>query len=426
MSDTPIKNTILITVDCLRADKFEQAASDNLIDSMAQLADTGLVFENAFTVANATDPSLTSFMTAADPRTHGVVENGWGLDRDVPVLSERLSKAKTSTFGVVSVDHLSHEHSKLGRGFDSYRTGKDYDTLYPFLSRIYNTKAFNRFFNFIKDVGVGDYKVKTLLRDLGIIQLHCRSGSAVTDDAIAELDRVDSPFFGWVHYFDMHEPRNFDRDQVPNLGEYTASMVKTDEYVSRLLSALEERGLREETLLILTGDHGENLGDHGYTGHGRTLYDEEIHVPLVFSHPSIEPRRIQSQVRTIDIAPTILDVFEVDHPDAFKGKSLQPAITGEALDDRDVFTIAYPEFSEAVALRSDGWKLIRDGEDHELYDLSSDPDERTDLSGQDEHESIEKTLAEKLDSWLTSKDDVQQQTIDDNTKEMLEDLGYVD
>jgi arylsulfatase A-like enzyme len=387
---------------------------------------TGLVFENAFTVANATDPSLTSFMTAADPHTHGVVENGWGLNQHFPVLSESLSKTGVDTFGVVSVDHLSHEHSKLGRGFDSYQTGRDYDTLYPILSRIYDTRAFNSLFSFIKDVEIADYKMKTLLRDLGVIQLHCRSGRTVTDDTVAELDRIESPFFGWVHYFDMHEPRNFDRDLVSDHGEYIASMVKTDAYISRLLSTLKKRGLREETLVILTGDHGENLGDHGYTGHGRTLYDEEIHVPLVFSHPSIKSRRIDSQVRTIDIAPTILDLFGVNQPDTFGGESLRPALAGGTLEDRDVFAMAYPEFSEAVAVRADGWKLIRNGESHEVYDLSSDPDEQTDLSDEDAYGSIVETLNESLDSWLTSTDDIQQQTIDDETKEMLEDLGYVD
>lgn len=424
--DPDIENVLLVTVDCLRYDRFGRAVEAGLTDALSGLTDAGVVFENAFTVANATDPSLTSFMTATYPHTHGVVENGWGLDEDVPVVAEEIVAAGFDTFGVVSVDHLSHEHSGLGRGFDAYHSGRGYDTLYPFLSRIYDTKTFNFTFGAVKDLGIGHYTVKSLLRSLGLIRLHCRTGESVTDEATAELDRVEPPFFGWVHYFDMHEPRNYRREFLPELDEYTASMIEIDGFVTRLLATLEDRGLRENTLVVLTADHGENLNDHGYTGHGRTLYDEELHVPLVFVHPELEGQSVDAQVRTIDIAPTILDIIGIDSPESFEGESLSPALHGGPIDDRDVFATAYPEFSDAAAVRSGEYKLIRDGDEYELYDLTADPGETSDLSDDDDYSSVRATLAGKLHSWANEGTAAEEQRIDARTEEMLEDLGYID
>ncbi len=273
-----IRNVLLVSIDCLRADRYREGIESGILPTFAALDDRGTTFESAFTVANTTDPSLTSFMTARYPFDHGVVENGWGLDEEYAVAAAQFREAGYDTFGVVSVDHLNHEHSRLGRGFDRYFDGASYDTLYPYLSKIYDNKIFNTVFGAVKDVGTETYTVKSLLRDTGLISLHARRGKNVTADAIEGLDESEDPFFGWVHYFDVHEPRNAPREYLGDHDEYTAAMMHVDREVGRLLDALEERGLAEETLVVLTGDHGEALGDHGYTGHGRTLYDEELHV----------------------------------------------------------------------------------------------------------------------------------------------------
>lgn len=418
------ENVLLISVDCLREDYFDEALAADSVDALGRLARTGIRFDNACTVANATDPSLTSLMTATYPQTHGVLENGWGLDADRPVLADLLSTAGYETFGVVSVDHLSHEHSGLGRGFDAYHSGRGYDTLYPILSRIYDTKTFNRVFGAIKNVGTERYNVKNLLRDLGLIRLHCRTGASVNADTIAELDRSDGPFFGWIHYFDMHEPRNFDRSLLADHDEYTASMHTVDQCIGDVLSALESRGLLDSTLIVLVADHGENLGDHGYSGHGRTLYDEEVRVPLVFAHPDIEPETVSEQVRTIDLAPTILELLGVTPPDAFEGRSLLRETNGSIPGDRDVFLTAYPEFTEAVGLRAGGYKLIRQDGTYEFYDLMNDPDEQTNLF--DTADGPPSTLVERLEQWAADSDATQSQDVSDETRAMLSDLGYVE
>ena len=434
-SDLDPENVLLVSVDCLRADRFREAVESGAVPAFARLRDGGVAFETAVTVANTTDPSCTSLLTGSYPHTHGVRENGWGLEESVPVVGEPLQNAGVDTFGVVSVDHLSDEHSKLGRGFDAFRDGDgSYDTLYPILSRIYDTRTFNRVFGAVKDLGIGRYTVKTLLRETGLIRLHARTAESVTGDAVEELDRADPPFFGWVHYFDVHEPRNYDRADLDETDEYGAAMRLVDDRVGTLLDELEARGLAEDTLVVLTADHGEALDDHGYTGHGRQLYEEEVRIPLVFAHPDLEPGRIDDQVRTIDLAPTVLDLFGVDAPEAFEGVSLfsrpEDPERGNVDDpppgDRIAFLTAYPEFTESVGVRVPEWKLIRADGEYELYDLDADPGERRDLVAAGETDGTPyDDLKERLRAW-EADGDVAEQSVDEETREMLADLGYVE
>jgi len=447
-----IRNVLLVSVDCLRADRFYEGCEAGLFPNCAALLDGALEFTETYTVANTTDPSLTAFMTAKYPLEHGVVENGWGLDEAHDTAAERFRAAGMDTFGVVSVDHLADEHSKLGRGFDRYEDGQNYGTLYPILSRIYDTKTFNTVFGAVKNLGIGRYTVKNLLRDLGLISLHCRSARSVTDDAKACLDDVapksdaetnadETGFFGWVHYFDVHEPRNAPRDLLDDHDEYTAAMMRVDDHIGELQDELEARGIADETLVVFTGDHGEALGEHGYTGHGRTLYDEEINVPLAFDHDALPDRQVDTQVRTIDILPTLLalvgadgldaagrPVFDVAGADGTLGTvdDLDTADVAPVIEDRQLFAMAYPTFGDRVATRTPRWKLLRDREEEseELYDLDADSDERDDLA--DEETDRRESLAADLDDWLAGFGETAEQEVDESTEEMLADLGYME
>ncbi|MFW6448069.1 MAG: sulfatase [Halobacteriota archaeon] len=421
------RNVLLITVDCLRADRLEAAIEAGYAPNIAALSADGTRFERAFTVANATDPSLTSLLTGLIPPAHGVMENGWGLDGSVPTAATRLRATGFDTAGVVSVDHLAHEHSGLGRGFERYHDGDGkYEAIYPLLSRIYDTRTFNLVFGAIKNRGVAGITVKDLLRRLGIIQLHERPAKSVTADAVAAIDELEEPFFTWVHYFDLHEPRNAPRHlRHEHEDRYDAALHHVDDHVGRLLEALVDRGALDDTLVVLTADHGEALGEHGYTGHGRTLYDEELHVPLVFAHESLPKTSVRSQVRTIDILPTILEVLGLDG-DGLDGHPL--LAEGSVLDevDRPVVAMAYPRFGARYAVRTPTHKLILDSEAGtvELFEFEADPAERVDVAGEDPDEV--RRLKSHLDPWLERTDRVTEQTVDEETEEMLADLGYVD
>ncbi|MFP4590696.1 MAG: sulfatase [Halobacteriales archaeon] len=421
------RNVLLVTVDCLRADRLASAISDGLAPNIEALAAEATRFDRAFTVANATDPSLTSMLTGRIPPNHGVLQNGWGLDAAVPTVAHRLRDAGFDTAGIVSVDHLAHEHSGLGHGFARYADGDGkYDAIYPILSRIYDTRAFNLAFGAVKDRGVGGVTVKDLLRRLGLIQLHERPATHVTADAIEAIDAVDEPFFAWVHYFDLHEPRNAPRRlRREHDDRYTAALRHVDAHVGRLVEALEARDALEETLVVLTADHGEALGEHGYTGHGRTLFDEELHVPLLLAHPGIPAQTVKAQVRTIDIAPTILATLGVD-TGPLDGATLLADRAVDGPEDRPLVAMAYPPFGERYAVRTPAHKLVvdRDAGTVELYDLEADPRERRDIA--DASPELVERLLVHLRPWLERNETVAEQSVDEETEEMLAALGYVD
>lgn len=422
----PPTNVVLVTIDCLRGDRFEDALQAGLLPNFAELVHGGTVFEAAYTVANATDPSLTSMMTGQIPPHHGVLENGWGLDPSIPVGAELFEDETLDAGAVVSVDHLADEHSGLGRGFDRYEDGGGaYDTIYPVLSRIYDTKTFNTVFGAIKNRGIGDVTVKDLLRRLGVIKLHERPATSVTDDTRTLLEELTPPFFLWTHYFDLHEPRNAPAAYRREHDRYTAAMIHLDDQMGTLLDTLKEHGIREETLIVLTADHGEALDDHGYTGHGRTLYDEELHVPLVFAHEAYPDRTVTAQVRTIDILPTIVSTLS-DVELTVDGEPLFDDQLAPLEADRPLVAMAYPPFGNRHAVRVPAWKLIRDhdADTVELYDLEVDPGEDRNVA--DDHPDVVEELLTHVATWEQAAEDVTDQTVDEDTEEMLADLGYVD
>lgn len=420
------ENVLLVTIDCLRADRFEAARRDGLVPHLDALAEEATTFTAAYTVANATDPSLTSMLTGRIPPHHGVLENGWGLSADVPVGAELFGDASPAAGAVVSVDHLADEHSGLGRGFDRYEDGGGaYDAIYPVLSRIYDTKTFNLVFGAIKNRGVGGVTVKDLLRRIGLIRLHERPATSVTADTLEVLDELSAPFFLWTHYFDLHEPRNAPKRLRRDHDRYTAAMMHVDDQIGTILDALEDQGRREETLVVVTADHGEALDDHGYTGHGRTLYDEELHVPLLWSHHAYPTTAVSAQVRTIDLLPSIVDAVGETATDV-DGAVLFDASGRPSSTHRPVVAMAYPRFGDRHAVRVPEWKLIRDREAEtvELYDLEADPAETADVA--DAHPDVVDELREHLEAWDQAVADVSAQSVDADTEEMLADLGYVD
>ncbi len=419
-------NVLLVTVDCLRVDRLQDELEAGHLPAFDRIRSRGLSFSNAFTVANTTDPSLTSMLTGLTPPSHGVLENGWGLPEEIPTIATHLASAGYDTAGVVSVDHLADQHSGLGTGFNRYEDGgSTYDTLYPILSRIYDTKTFNTVFGAIKNRGVAGVTVKDLLRQLGLIRLHERPASRVTGDTVDAINELEPPFFAWTHYFDLHEPRNAPRALRRGRDRYTAALHHVDEQLGALQDALAARDLLEDTLIVVTADHGESLDDHGYTGHGRTLYDEELHVPLFFSHPSLPNERVDTQVRTIDIVPTILALLEEAPLDTDGTALVSPDGTITESDQRLVAQ-AYPPFGEKYAVRTPSWKFIDDraNDSVELYNLQADPEERTDVSS-DEPEVVAE-LQDAVETWLQRRQAVEDQSVDEATEEMLADLGYID
>jgi len=156
--------------------------------------------------------------------------------------------------------------------------------------------------------------------------------------------------------------------------DYDRCIREVDHYVGELLQTLDELGLADRTLVVLTSDHGEAFGEHVVIGHGFSYHQEAVHVPLVFRGPGVVGgRRIPTPVSLVDVMPTILDLLGLPAPADIQGRSLRDALAGREVARRPVFFQWIG--ADHVGMRSGPAKLVRVGSTFQTYDLSKDPDE---------------------------------------------------
>jgi tetratricopeptide (TPR) repeat protein len=263
-----------------------------------------------------------------------------------------------------------------------------------------------------------------------------RPGAEVVDHAIKWLaeDR-ERPCFAFVHLYDPHTPYLAPepyQSQFPatRLGAYDAEVASVDAQVGRLLEALAADGRLAETLVIVTGDHGEMLGERGEQQHGFFIYDSAIRIPLIMVGPGVPVRQVTDQVRIVDVMPTALDYLGIDVPTTVQGTSLRPASDGQPLGlvaySESWFTRYHYGWSELRSVQDGQYKYIR-APRPELYDLRADPAETQDLS------STRPQLAAKMEQALsalierTTRPDAPAgpRTVDSETEAKLMALGYV-
>jgi arylsulfatase len=438
---------VLIVVDTLRADHlstygYARPTSPHL----DRLAEDALVYENAFTVMSHTLPAHVSLMTGVHPSIHKVLSNGWRYEGPYPTLAERLREVGYETAAFVSGFPLSAA-SGLDVGFDLYREARN-------------------------PRGERTRKIR---------------GERTNLRAIRWLEsRGSRPFFLFVHYFDTHGPflsggRERSRFQVdegveahlreigasglgfsdvsserpPTLdGEpltlpaainaYDNQIHAVDALISDLLAALEGAGLADRSLIIITADHGEGLGQHRYFSHGRHLYEEQIRIPLIVRPPegtNWEPGRIDSTVSLLDIAPTVLELAGLPASGEFHGRALPLSPSSARRPARWIVAQRrhYPmtlrgrrgggarQPNSLRAIRGDdAFKYLRRGNGkEELYDLSRDPGELHNVAEAHpaERERLRLLMDDLLPKGAVAKPTVEPE-IDEETREQLEALGY--
>ncbi|MGH9662840.1 MAG: sulfatase [Bryobacteraceae bacterium] len=330
-------NVLFITVDTLRADHLScygyYRKTSPYIDGLAA---EGTRFARDYTVIPLTGPSHFALLTGRYPQEIGVRRNGVAPPSDMKLVSlpQVLRRHGYRRGAFVSawplVSHLTH----MDRWFDHF------DEDMPRRYQLFNSS---------------------------------RWAEDVTPKALKWLQRHGKgkkPFFLWVHYFDPHSPYEFrdafqpqpvagiepppmpwKDDGMPNrIRSYDSEIYYADHYIGKLLNALDKLGVRDSTLVVLTADHGESLGEHGYVGHGRHLYENIVHVPLIFRLPGkvAAGKVVDTPVSSIDVAPTILDVALGDwtkgHASTpfFTGKSLAASVTGASEpDDRRAYYVTF-------------------------------------------------------------------------------------
>jgi len=285
----------------------------------------------------------------------------------------------------------------------------------------------------------------------------------ISDNAIDWIDQkrtTNNPFFMWLHYMDVHYPFNppktaieelsftpLSKRRVVNLNGkmqenpeelteediedllklYDAEIRYTDSQIGRVLDTLEESGILENTIVIITADHGEAFGEHDRFGHHPYPYDELIKVPLIIAGPGVESTTVNKQVSLLDLSPTVLDLVGAETPDSMEGQSFAPVLSGDDLDDRTAMTIS--DNGTVFGCRTAEWKYITrtDAEESLLFDLTSDPTESNNLikNDRDVMEQFEATIAD-YQAGIAQSDATANVEYSPEARQRLANLGYVD
>ncbi len=397
-------NIIMITVDTLRSDRVSSYGSTRVdTPHIDGFANEGVLFSNAASTVPFTLPAHASILTGLYPPAHGVRENvGYTLSEEVPTLAEILSEAGWSTAGFVSAFVLDRRWG-IGRGFD----------------------------HFFDDFDLSEMEKA----NLSSVQ---RGGDETIVGAVRWLDErpQERPFFLWLHLYDPHDPYTPPepyRSLYPNR-PYDGEVAYTDLLIGDFRQALTDRGLLEDSLVILTSDHGEGLGDHGESFHGFFVYDTTVHAVLIMRPPKGLPRPlvVDTAVSHVDLLPTILDAVDVSPPETTHGESLVPALLGRPLElDRGVYSESlYPllhyGWSALRALRTDHHKLI-DEPRPKVFELKTDPQEQINLYTEapavsEDLEGRLASLREVIDRELGSS--TRPPDLDPETLAQLQALGY--
>ncbi len=347
---TSRQDVFLITIDTLRSDHVHCYGYERIqTPAIDQLAKQGIRFAQAFTPSPITNTSHTSILTGLLPSSHGVSDFGVPLAVKHPTLAELLEKRgyRTAAFiGSVILDSKTLAPG-LDRGFEFYDNFPE------------KTESKSRW---------------------GRIE---RRGMDVVQRAETWLNgHEEAPHFVWVHLYDPHDPY----EPPPPYSEmykdrlYDGEIAYADWALGQFLAYLKKQNWYEKALIIVAGDHGEGLGEHGEETHGIFLYDSTTHVPLIVKLPNEQEagRVVDEQVRTTDIMPTILELLGIAAPANLDGASLKPSILRAETTPRIVFgETDYPlrfGWAPLRSVRNEGFKFI-EAPQPELYDLRSDPGE---------------------------------------------------
>jgi arylsulfatase len=441
-------NILFIVVDALRARNlgcygYSKSTSPN-IDNLAR---EGALFQSAYSCATTTHPSFTSIFSGRYPLSHGIMKHERMLTpKDVKTLDDSGTVLlpevlKSNGYKTLAIDWLGRWHR---RGYDYYSgtLSRQRLRLYWLLGRV------------IKLERLSTYIAHRKLID---------HGGVVTNRAVETLRKFHGErFFLLLHYWDTHIPYNppkryvkqfidsdygknqslqeicsqFDTKHAPYMrhrifgtakdtnevqARYDGAIAFVDYQIKRLIETLERYGILDETLIIITSDHGESLTEHEiYFGH-HGLYDVTIHVPLIFRWPEFaQKRKIQSFIQHVDIVPTLYDLLGIKAKTPLDGRSLVPLVDEEIRELRSSVYVEEADAERKVAIRTCDYKYIRalsekdavcnwcgkvHGGPEELYDLNEDPEENQNLVKErvTEAQALKEELGKLENSLSTNK-----------------------
>lgn len=421
-------NVILISIDNLRADHLGcYGYNRNTTPNIDKLAEKGIIFTNVITQVSWT-------------LSHLPMLSSLYISSALPIYSN-FSTLQIPNYIVLLPEILKEKN---------YTTAAFVNA--PFLSSFYH---FNKGFDFFDEKGVFNREEFGDIKD-------------VNTRIINWLEKnKKNKFFIFVHYYDVHDPYHpeeyyyklFDenytnylslkkklgilsdkpldnsniskRERETVIAAYDAKIRYTDENIKKLVDKLEGLNLLKNTIIIITSDHGNPLGDHGVFSHGTQLYDESLHVPLILILPKTQRKIVKEQVRSIDIMPTVLEILGFQIPNHIDGESLVPLIEGKKLN-----IIAFSESADLISMRNNSIKFIfniKTGEE-ELYNLSNDPKELFNIADKISTKNFQleifKFVKRNEDKLISLSKNYEtkygiNETMREKIEERLRELGYI-
>ncbi len=388
-------NLLLITIDTLRTDRLGcYDAEHGRTPRIDALAAGGVLFERAFAHDPETLPSHTNILLGMTSLAHGVMENSKSIVApEFLTLAELLKSKGYATAAFVSGFPVDSRFG-LNQGFDVY------DDRYP--AKPLTGERFSE-----------------------------RPAEKTVAAALQWLTAPKGKWFCWVHLWDPHDPYAPPEPFATQYADdpYTGEVAYVDAQLAVLFDELAKRHLLDQTAVVLTGDHGESLGEHGEIFHGYFAYNTTIRVPLIVAAPGLKPARVKDAVGHIDIFPTVCDLLGVEKPASLQGDSLAPLLRGRTRKARPIY------FEALEAYLNRGWAPVRgfiengkkfvDSPIPELYDLESDFDEARNLAKDPDVPAYRKRLQEIMaaaTSTLAAQSG--RATTDRETRERLRSLGY--
>ncbi|HVO81097.1 MAG TPA: sulfatase-like hydrolase/transferase [Terriglobales bacterium] len=409
----PPPSVVLITLDTTRADRMGfLGCPRGLTPNLDALARQGIVFPRAYAHVPLTTPSHASILTGTYPQFNHVIDLGDPLAPGIPYLPELLHQQGYATgafVGGVVLDPQAGTARGFERGFDIYDAGFHH-----------------------RRTGEDRYQSME------------RRADVVVDHAIDWLDKhPQRPVFLWVHVYDPHDPYDPPEPYKSRYASdlYDGEIAYSDAALGRLLARLHTDGLYDNAIVAVMADHGEAFGEHGEYRHGVFVYDETIHVPLVFKLPGqrYAGARVEARAGLADVAPTILQVLGITAPPEMQGQSLSSLMAQQASSEPSSTQAAKaadrPIYAESqYAHIAFGWSVLRSwragrflyiqAPRRELYDEAADPQARHNLSAN--ASAVADTMASQLEEFFqkTRGGAAATPQVDAKAAESLHALGY--
>jgi arylsulfatase A-like enzyme len=426
----PGKNVLVISIDTLRADHLASYGYSRVTSpTIDALAKRSVTFDRAFAPRGSTWPSLATMLTSLSPVNHKVRENGQYMHPGTPTIADTLHEKGYAARAFVSgtVCHMTRKipaFEKIACGEDRYVTERAVNFL--------NTRDERPFFAWVH-----------------LIAPHGPFNPP------AEYDKWSSPDYRGpigreqlvLAQFIRNQKPMTDADRAQLYGLYDGEILFADALVKQILDALDQRGLRENTIVVFTADHGEELADHnGYLYHSCSVYDSVLRIPLMIALPdgARSGERVTEVVETEDIAPTLFELLQVPPLPGFEGESLLALMEGGARggDDRMAWAEWYDKVSRNTiqTVRTADWRYVSNPHGltprcppmgdyykvarEELYDHTNDPlDQRNVATERPEVLQRFEKLAETRNAESSRE---APQEIDKNLLEELRSFGYVE